>query len=51
VTTNQDQLDAFRQIENATPYPGGKEPYPGGPPRVIDLTAHEPDRAFHDSAR
>ncbi|HVY10410.1 MAG TPA: hypothetical protein VHB18_09720 [Mycobacteriales bacterium] len=45
ISGGQEQLDAYRRIENA-------EAYPGGPPRVIDLTAREPERsepAFHDS--
>lgn len=47
LSTSQEQLDAYRRIENA-------EAYPGGPPRTIDLTSAESERserAFHDDPR
>jgi hypothetical protein len=45
--TGQEQLDAYRRIEEAAAYPGG-------PPRTIDLTAAEaqrPTASVNDSAR
>jgi hypothetical protein len=44
VSTSQQQLDAYRRIEEADSYPSGTPraaDYPGGPPRVIDLAGAE----------
>jgi hypothetical protein len=39
VTPHHEQLDAYRRIEKAPVHPGAA--YPGGPPRIIDLTGAE----------
>jgi hypothetical protein len=47
VASGQEQLDAYRRIEEAAAYPGG-------PPRTIDLTATEagqPTASAYDPAR